>query len=303
MPESLEHKQAKESLGKFFAENYGFAVTEYLDSGFEMDVSTVAFPAKKIMVEIIWSSSKENFFRDMTIVLSSEAEIKIVVVNPEILGKKAIVRYFDRIRLGEANKGYSIIGMLGWNASDETAVLKVLKAKLDEVLSKRKEKISDEIRRLKEEIFDSTIPLPSVISKCLELSKKLGLKDKIEWLKCELYGYDEYITRIEQIPSLSDYRKIKGTTEFYFGPGQTAEHEVNLFLHFPINQITSLIEEASTKELLLTVPTPKYIQEIMRENKVSVSPKMPIVVTVLSLSQFVEKLRTALGKFIEEIKI
>jgi hypothetical protein len=193
MPESMEHKRAKEILRKFFAKNYGPAISEYLDSGFEIDVFSVILPNLKIMVETIWSTSKQNFYRGLTIVLSSDAEIKIVVANPKILEDKDAVRYFDRIRVSEATKGYSVIGMLGWNSLAESSALKTLKNEIEQILTSRKERILDELKRLKHEIFDKKIPLPSVVSKCLDLSKRFELKDKTEWLRCELFGYSDYI--------------------------------------------------------------------------------------------------------------
>lgn len=78
MPESPEHKHIKEVLRGFFSTKYGVAIEEYYDSGFETDVS-VTFSSIKMMVETIWTTTKQNFYRDLTIVLSSDAHIKIVV--------------------------------------------------------------------------------------------------------------------------------------------------------------------------------------------------------------------------------
>lgn len=308
MPESMEHKRAKEILREFFAENYGPAINEYLDSGFEMDVFSVLLPNLKIMVETIWSTSKQNFYRDLTIVLSSDAEIKIVVANPKILEDKDAVRYFERIKVSEATKGYSVIGMLGWNSSDESSVLKTLKNEIEQILASRKERILDEVKRLKQEIFDEGIPLPSVVSKCLDLSKRFGLKEKTEWLKCELFGYYDYIKEktdsYNQLPGKPSYRRIKGKTTIYFGPDNIVEQEIPLIIAQPINEIVSWTAGAApSKELLITMPTPKFFQEIFQKSKLTAAPEMPVVVTVLSLSQIIDRLRVALYKFIEEIKV
>jgi arsenate reductase-like glutaredoxin family protein len=308
IPESVEHKRAKETLRKFFAENYGPAINEYLDSGFEMDVFSVLLPSLKIMVETIWSTGKQNFFRDLTIVLSSDAEIKIIVANPKILEDKELVRYFERIKVTEAAKGYSMIGMLAWDSSDETSVLKTLKNEIEQILASGKEQILDEVERLKQEIFDERIPLPTVISKCLDLSKRFGLKDKTEWLRCELCGYYDYIKEntasYNQLPGKPDYREINGKTTIYLGLGNVVEQEIPLIIAQPIGEVVSWISTAApSRELLITMPTPKLFREVFQKNKLTASPEMPVVVTVLSLSQIVDRLRVALYKFIEEIRV
>ena len=172
MAETPEHKNAKNTICDFFSKNYGTALTEYLDSGFEADVSAVLFPVRKIMVEVIWSKSKQNFYRDLTLVLSSDAEIKIVVVNPEILQKPDFVRYFGRIKQTEAAKGYSYIGLVPWNFDNNNVSLQVIKAELDTIIQSRKGKISGSIREVKEDIFNKRISLPVIVSKCQEIATR-----------------------------------------------------------------------------------------------------------------------------------
>ena len=128
MPESPQHKHIKKVVREFFSSSYGVAIDEYRDAGFETDVFAVTISSITLMVETIWTATPQNFYRDLTIVLSSDAQIKIVIVNPKILGNKRIVRYFERIKVSETKKGYSVIGMLGWNFSDEVSFLKELKA-------------------------------------------------------------------------------------------------------------------------------------------------------------------------------
>lgn len=310
MPESADHKSAKDAISKFLADNYGLAVSEYLDSGFEMDVSSVVFPARKIMVEVIWSPGKQNFYRDLNIVLCSDAEIKIVVVNPKILEKKDCIRYFDRIRVGEEGKGYSIIGMLPWNGTNETSVLETIKKELEKVITVRTEQISETIKRIKEEIFDKNIPLSVTVSNCIDLAKKLDEKEAIEWLKCELYGYYEYIKpnssmSYSDLPGKPNYRKINGKINVYFGPGNMSEVDYPILITQPINEIVALVNNTSSRggrEIAFTFPTPDDIKKILKKNRLVVPAKIPVIVPVIGLSQLIDRLRVAVHKSIDELR-
>ena len=85
MPESPEHKQIKKTLRDFFSSQYGVAINEYYDTGFIIDVFSVTFSSIEIMVETIWTKTKTNFYRDLTIILSSDAKIKIVIVSNTVI--------------------------------------------------------------------------------------------------------------------------------------------------------------------------------------------------------------------------
>jgi len=307
MAETPEHKNAKDAICNFFSENYGTALTEYLDSGFEADVSAVLFPVRKIMVEVIWSASNVNFYRDLTLVLSSDAEIKIVVVNPEIIKKAELVRYFGRIKQTEAAKGYSYIGLVPWDSSNFDSALRVIKTELDKIIETRKGKIIDSVKELKENIFNRRIPLPVIVSNCLEVAKELGLKNEAEWLRCELHGYFDYIKNAsmgyEELPGKPAYRSVIGILQIGFGRGSIEEVDFTMFISQPINEIIAWIESGSSgADFILTLPTPENIKGIFK--KVGPVPeKMPLRVSIIKLNGIVEGLRVALHKFVEDIKL
>jgi hypothetical protein len=82
--QSKEHLQIKEKIQSKTAKWYGSSLSEYYDSGHIDDVCCIV-NKKKILVEIIWDATRENFYRDMNLVQTSDATIKLVVVNPEFL--------------------------------------------------------------------------------------------------------------------------------------------------------------------------------------------------------------------------
>ena len=270
MGETPEHKNAKDAICKFFSENYGTALTEYLDSGFEADVSAVLFPVRKIMVEVIWSSSRVNFYRDLNLILSSDAEIKIVVVNPEISQNDELVRYFGRIKQTEAVKGYSYIGLVPWDSSNFDSCLHVIEIELDKIIETRKGKIIDAVKQLKEDIFNKRIPLPVIVSNCLELARELGLKNDEEWLRCELHGYYGYIKNesmgYEDLPGKPAYRSVIGILRIAFGRASIEEADFKMFISQTINEIISWTENASPgADFILTLPTPEEYKEIFKK--------------------------------------
>ena len=84
--ETLEHKRLKELLyQKLTSWLIGATKKEYLSSGHKLDVFYVSYQGISIMVEIIWTETKENFYRDLILLLDSDAKVKIVITNPKIL--------------------------------------------------------------------------------------------------------------------------------------------------------------------------------------------------------------------------
>jgi len=312
MSESPEHKHIKKVLRHFFSSQYGVAINEYYDSGFEIDVFSVTISSITIMVETIWTATNQNFYRDLTIVLSSNAQIKIVIVNPKILENDELVRYFERIKVSEAEKGYSVIGMLGWNFSDEDSLLKELKNEIDKILKEKEETITKKIGDLKKDIFNHNVSLASIVSKCLDLAKKVNLLDDIQWLKAELYGYYGYIKKgkkqsIEDLPGKPYYRRVFGKTTFYFprahGPGETVEKDFPLVITQPIHEIETWISGMSpSAEIVIYLPPPEFLLRIAKKYGVEdPEQKMPIILTRLKLESIVNGLRTELHKFIDKI--
>jgi len=284
------------------------AINEYYDYGFEIDVFSVTLSSITIMVETIWTTTKQNFYRDLTIILSSDAQIKVVIVNPKILEKSELVRYFDRIKVSDTKKGYSIIGMLGWNFSDEDSFLKRLKNQIDEVLKKKGETLTREIEDLKKCIFDVNVPLASVVSKCLDLSKKVDISDNMLWLKGELYGYYDHIKAgethsIKEFPGKPHYRSVMGKTTFYFAPSKIVEKDFPLIIAQPIHEIETWVSGMSRSgEIVIYMPPPKFIVKLAKKyGSIDPDRKMPILLTRLKLESILNGFRIELHRFLDEL--
>ena len=82
---------------------------------YELDVLSISTNGLKLMVEIIWTPSAGNFYRDMTILYQSDAQIKVLIVNQEILSNPKLVREFQKARISERQKGYTISPMINGN--------------------------------------------------------------------------------------------------------------------------------------------------------------------------------------------
>ena len=309
MPESPEHKQIKKTLRDFFSSQYGVAINEYYDTGFIIDVFSVTFSSIEIMVETIWTKTKTNFYRDLTIILSSDAKIKIVIVNPEILDDPGIVRYFERIKISETKKGYSIIGMVGWNFNDTGSILKELKVEIDKIVKVRSKISIEKIDQIKEQLFDNEISLASIISRCIGLSKDIDILNYYEWLQCELYGYYGYIQdkvtqKIEDFPGSPHYRGVKGKVIFSFNRvGELFEQEVSIIITQPIHEIESWINRMSPSgEMIINLPLQKsFLDSIRKHGPIDPTQKMPVILTRYKLERITTSLKLELHKFLDEL--
>lgn len=107
--ETGEHKRLKDlmykSLCKWFE---GSALREYKSLGHELDVFHISYHGITIMVEVIWTSTRAHFNHDMIILLTSDARVKIVVVNHKILSNNEYVVSYEKVRISELLKGYLV---------------------------------------------------------------------------------------------------------------------------------------------------------------------------------------------------
>ena len=71
-------------VSKKLEEWFGVTIDEYQSSGHELDIFSVNVSGLTLMVEIIWTPSATNFYRDLVLLQTSDAEVKIIIVNPEI---------------------------------------------------------------------------------------------------------------------------------------------------------------------------------------------------------------------------
>jgi len=112
LPESQEHVTIKNMLSDKLKEWFGFAITEFSSSGHELDVYTVTYNGVSIYIEVIWSLSWTHFLYDMNEILHADEDVKLVIVNPEILKKKKLVDYYNKTVSSQRKLGYVIHGYL-----------------------------------------------------------------------------------------------------------------------------------------------------------------------------------------------
>jgi hypothetical protein len=197
---------------------FGISLDEYQSSGHELDVISVTTNGVKLMVEVIWTPTPGNFFRDLTTMHQSDAKIKIVIVNEKILSKENIVREFRKAQISEAQKGVIVSPMINGTKilSDENYLNTDVKKQITELLSDSRLSIEIELEKLGERVL-SNEPISPILAKCIELSKRVEVnQDYVLWLKNELYGYTEdsgnkpEASESEDFPNNPNYRKIRG---------------------------------------------------------------------------------------------
>lgn len=108
--ESFEHNQIKHLISAKLQEWVGVSLEEYPSCGHEHDVYAVTVEGVRIYVEIIWSSSPGNFNRDIIMIQEADTDVKLVVVNPEILKKPNLVREFSKVSIAERKSGVAMHG-------------------------------------------------------------------------------------------------------------------------------------------------------------------------------------------------
>lgn len=146
-PQTEAHKTIKEIVLKKLRETYGSGLTEYPDSGNIIDICIIAFANTKIFVEVIW---KGNFEHDLNILHNSDAQIKIVIVNPQILGNKKLIRGFQKTQMSEKKRGVQISDMIDGQKILESPQFR-----------------DEEFPRIVKELVESSAPImvnPSVIT-------------------------------------------------------------------------------------------------------------------------------------------
>ena len=111
-PETFEHRTIKEIVLTFLKTHYGTGLEEYPNSGNIHDIFVVTPDKIEIFVENIWTSKKSNFYRDMTILQRSPANVKILIVNPKILNNPSLTREFVKTKISEIKKGVAIADMI-----------------------------------------------------------------------------------------------------------------------------------------------------------------------------------------------
>ncbi len=171
--ETDEHKRLKEIVRQKLEEWFGVSITEYPATGHELDVFSISISNKlELMVEIIWTPTATNFYRDISIIYTSDATIKVVIVNPLILNKEEFVRYFNKLVISEAKRGLQLLKMIdGKNLFNDDYLNNKFKDTILGATKTAKENTTKEILDLRQKIL-SDEPIAPLISRCIELAKK-----------------------------------------------------------------------------------------------------------------------------------
>jgi hypothetical protein len=112
MPESLSHVALKQLLVTKLKEWYGASIEEYPSSGHHLDVVSVTSSGVSIYIEIVWSLSKTQFMSDINMLQQSDADVKLVAVNPEIMANNEMDREFAKVVIAQRRQGKTICGDL-----------------------------------------------------------------------------------------------------------------------------------------------------------------------------------------------
>lgn len=110
--ESVEHREIKALISERLKEWTGATLQEYPSSGHELDVFAMTQDGISIYVEIIWSDSLQNFYRDLSMIQASDANLKLVVVNPKILSNEKCQREFEKVAISQRKLGFAMHGDL-----------------------------------------------------------------------------------------------------------------------------------------------------------------------------------------------
>lgn len=163
MPQSEEHRKIKEIILNQLLSWYGSGIDEYPQSGHDLDNFSVTLSGISMYIEVIWSSGTSNFYRDIRLISRSEADIKIVVVNPEILKKDDLVRDYQKEVIAQRRRGVKIWGVMinGTKLMEDESYLKIeFKQVLDSLLSEVKTPTNDS--NYEKKIAELNIHLPLV---------------------------------------------------------------------------------------------------------------------------------------------
>ena len=138
--ETVEHDKLKNLVNRKFNEWFGISLTEFASSGNELDVYTVMADGSTIMVEVIWTASKANFFRDLNLLSRSDARLKILIVNPKIASSVEYQREMIKTRVAELKNGRLISEMFDGKKilEDSTFVNGEFKEKITSLLDQCK---------------------------------------------------------------------------------------------------------------------------------------------------------------------
>lgn len=106
--ESAEHKRIKDLVFERFKEWTGATLVEYPSSGHKLDNFAVSIDGISIYAEIIWSESAQNFYRDMSMVQTADANVKLVIASPRVLENEKYQRTFEKVVISQRRLGFAM---------------------------------------------------------------------------------------------------------------------------------------------------------------------------------------------------
>jgi len=110
MPESESHLLIKEKIVAKLHEWFGASIDEYYSAGHALDTYAVTNSGTTIYIEIVWNHSMTQFLKDMNMLQQSDAEVKVVIGSPKIIGDMNIIREFSKIVISQRKKGIKTYG-------------------------------------------------------------------------------------------------------------------------------------------------------------------------------------------------
>lgn len=112
LSETPEHARIKYLLTQKLQEWFGVSISEYPSSGHELDVFSTTIDSVSVYVEIIWSKSHVHFLSDLTMILESDAQVKVVVGSPEIISNESFGREFSKAVNSQRRLGFCMHGQI-----------------------------------------------------------------------------------------------------------------------------------------------------------------------------------------------
>jgi len=186
MSESIEHRKIKEVLSVKLKEWLGASIKEYPSSGHRLDIYAITSDRISIYVEIIWSSSPQNFFRDLNLIQQSDADVKLVIASPEVLKNAYFCREFSKVAVAQRRLGVMIHGEL----LDGQKILES-----SEYLEKNVKKIVLDLIRI---VRYGSLVIPKIGFKPPEIPKADKVQEK---LVSNLFPVKEYPSLIYSCPT------------------------------------------------------------------------------------------------------
>jgi hypothetical protein len=222
--ETAEHTTLKTLIADLLRDEFNAtAVNEYPATGNELDVFSVNNGGISIMAEVIWTKTKQNFLHDLLILTNSDANIKIVICNPEIIKSESLRRLFDKTKVTQLKNGFQISSMIDGNKllNDDTYRSKVI----------------DEIKRLIQNKLKQTTNLDPQINENTTLIKDILDNEEIspiltkvdlEYVKELIEEYLEFKDKNDRVRYLQKFAELSHLSDLY-------KHQI--FTNFLINEI------------------------------------------------------------------